>query len=264
MSILVKSAEEQITAAVSAAIEKAVADGAFAAVEIPAFKVEIPADKANGDYSANAAFMLSKALRMPPRKIAEEIEARLSLEGSYFERAQTAGAGFLNFFLGSLFYADILLDIAAKGENYGHSDMGAGKSALVEFVSANPTGPMHVGNARGGALGDCLASVLSWAGYRTEREFYVNDSGNQIEKFALSLDLRYLGLYLDGIEMPEDSYHGEDIIAHAKAFAAEHGDSLITSDEAARRKALVDFALPKNIAGLETDLLKYRIKYDTW
>ncbi len=264
MSILVKTAEKQIIAAVSAAIQAATADESFAAVEIPDFKVEVPADRANGDFSANAAFMLSKALRMPPRKIAEAIQAHLVLDGTYFERAETAGAGFLNFFLAASFYADVLLDVAAKGEDYGHSDIGKGKSALVEFVSANPTGPMHVGNARGGALGDCLASVLSWAGYRTEREFYVNDSGNQIEKFALSLDMRYLELYRDGIEMPEDSYHGEDIIEHARAFAEIHGDSLVDAPEADRRKALVEFALPKNIAGLERDLLKYRIKYDTW
>jgi len=135
---------------------------------------------------------------------------------------------------------------------------------LVEFVSANPTGPMHIGNARGGALGDCLAAVMSAAGYYTEREFYINDAGNQINKFGLSLDLRYLQLYKDGIEMPEDSYHGEDIINHAKAFAKIHGDSFVEKTELERRKALVEFALPQNIEGLERDLLKYRIKYDTW
>ena len=135
---------------------------------------------------------------------------------------------------------------------------------LVEFVSANPTGPMHIGNARGGALGDCLASVLETAGYYTEREFYINDAGNQINKFALSLDLRYRQLFGDGIEMPEDSYHGEDIINHAKAFAEIHGDEYINKSEEERRKALVDFALPKNIQGLKDDLAKYRIHYDTW
>ena len=162
------------------------------------------------------------------------------------------------------YYADILADVCEKGEDYGKSNYGNGKRVLVEFVSANPTGPMHIGNARGGALGDCLASVLEAAGYYTEREFYINDAGNQINKFGLSLDLRYLQLYKDGIEMPEDSYHGDDIIAHAKAFSEIYGDSYVEKSEAERRKALVDFALPKNIQGLHDDLLKYRIEYNTW
>ena len=162
------------------------------------------------------------------------------------------------------FYADVLSDIDALGDNYGKSDFGKGKKINVEFVSANPTGPMHIGNARGGALGDCLAAVMSAAGYYTEREFYINDAGNQINKFGLSLDLRYLQLFKEGIEMPEDSYHGDDIVAHAKAFAEIHNDSFIEKSEEERRKALVEFALPKNIEGLERDLLKYRIKYDTW
>ena len=162
------------------------------------------------------------------------------------------------------YYADILFDINDKKENYGRSNYGEGKRVLVEFVSANPTGPMHIGNARGGALGDCLAAVMDAAGYYTEREFYINDAGNQINKFALSLDLRYQQLYCDGVEMPEDSYHGDDIVAHARAFAEIHGDSYIAKDEAERRKALVEFALPKNIQGLHDDLLKYRIEYNTW
>ena len=162
------------------------------------------------------------------------------------------------------YYANIVADVITKGDDYGKSNFGEGKRVLVEFVSANPTGPMHIGNARGGALGDCLAAVMSAAGYYTEREFYINDAGNQINKFGLSLDLRYQQIYADGIEMPEDSYHGEDIIAHAKAFAEINGDKYMQADEATRRKALVEFELPKNIQGLKDDLGKYRIKYDTW
>ena len=149
-------------------------------------------------------------------------------------------------------------------ENYGRTDFGGGKRMLVEFVSANPTGPMHIGNARGGALGDGIASVLDWAGYRVDREFYVNDAGNQINKFGLSLDLLYQQLYKDGIEMPEDSYHGQDIIDHAKNFAAIYGDKYMNVSEEERRKALVAYALPLNIEGLERDLAKYRIHYDRW
>ena len=152
----------------------------------------------------------------------------------------------------------------SEGENYGKSDFGEGKKVLVEFVSANPTGPMHIGNARGGANGDCLASILNFAGYKADREFYVNDSGNQIEKFGLSLSLRYLQLYKDGVEMPEDSYHGEDIVDHAKAFAEVYGDKYVNAGDDERKKALVEFALPKNIEALERDLKKYRIVYDRW
>ena len=172
--------------------------------------------------------------------------------------------GFINFFYSPEFYANALEEIKQKGENYGRSDFGGGKRVLVEFVSANPTGPMHVGNARGGALGDQLAALLDEAGFDVEREFYVNDAGNQIEKFGLSLEVRYLQLYKEGIEMPEDAYHGQDIIDHAKAFAEINGDKYVDSSSEERRKALVDYALPLNIAGLERDLLKYRIKYDNW
>ncbi len=164
MSKLIKLAEEQIISAVTDAINKNIAEGVFIEAEIPAFKTEIPADRNNGDYSANAAFMLSKALRMPPRKIAEEILNKIDLEGTYFKECSVAGPGFINFFLKQDFYADILLDIDDCGNRYGRSDFGNGKKINVEFVSAIPTGPMHMGNARGGALGDCLAAVLDWAG----------------------------------------------------------------------------------------------------
>lgn len=158
----------------------------------------------------------------------------------------------------------MLRSIDENGESYGRTDFGGGKKVLVEFVSANPTGPMHIGNARGGAIGDSLASALDWAGYEVKREFYVNDAGNQINKFGMSLDLRYLQLYKEGIEMPEDAYKGEDIIAHAKAFAEIHGDKYVNADEKERRAALVAYALPLNIEGLKRDLLKYRIEYDNW
>ena len=264
MSKLVKNAEQQIYTAVEAALKKAMETGLLPEAELLGFKVEIPADRKNGDYSTNAAMAHARAFRLPPIKIANAIKDCIELENTYFSCVECAGAGFINFTLSPTYYADILKDVEEKGSAYGHSDMGAGKKALVEFVSANPTGPMHVGNARGGAMGDCLAEVLSWAGYETEREFYINDGGNQIEKFGLSLDLRYRALYEDGIEMPEDSYHGQDIIDHAQAFAKIHGDKYIHVSEEERRKALVEYALPLNIAGLERDLLKYKIKYDTW
>ena len=266
MSKLVKKTEEQIINAVTAAIKANIADGTFIEADIPAFKTEIPADRKNGDYSANGAFMLSKALRMPPRKIAEHILEKIDLNGTYFEKCEVAGPGFINFFLKSDFYADILLDVDALGDNYGRSDFGNGKKINVEFVSANPTGPMHMGNARGGALGDCLAAVLDWAGYEVEREFYVNDAGNQIDKFGLSLSIRYQQILKgeDFIELPEDSYHGDDIRVLAQSYIDENGDSLLDVTEEERRKALVEFGLPRNIAKMKAAMEKYRIDYNTW
>ena len=266
MSKIVNIAEKQIIDSVTAALKQNMADGTFIEAEIPNFKTEIPADKNNGDYSANAAFMLSKALRMPPRKIAEEIESKINLENTYFEKCEIAGPGFINFFLKNDFYADVLSDIDTLGDNYGKSNFGNGKKINVEFVSANPTGPMHMGNARGGALGDCLAAVLEWAGYEVAREFYVNDAGNQIDKFGLSLDVRYQQLLLgeDAIELPEDSYHGEDIKVRAQEFIDVYGDKYLKETEEVRRKALVEFALPKNIETMKGAMEKYRIDYDLW
>ena len=264
MSVIVEKAREQIKDTVLKAVTDAIKKGELENAELTPFAVEVPSNREHGDYAVNAAMVWAKLFHKAPRMIAQSICDNIDLKDTYIDRFEIAGAGFINFFLSDGYYADILSDIKQKGENYGKSDYGKGRKVLVEFVSANPTGPMHIGNARGGALGDCLASVLQSAGFETEREFYINDAGNQINKFGLSLDLRYRQLYSDGIEMPEDSYHGEDIIAHAKAFAEEYGDSYIKKSEEERRAKLVKFALPKNIQGLHDDLLKYRIEYNTW
>ncbi len=264
MSILVSKAKEQIKNTILSAAKRAIENGVLDNAELGDFNVEVPANREHGDYAVNAAMVWAKAFHKAPRQIAEAVISNLKTENTYIKSCEIAGPGFINLFLDESYYADIVSDVNAKKENYGKSDYGKNERVLVEFVSANPTGPMHIGNARGGALGDCLAAVLEAAGYYTEREFYINDAGNQINKFGLSLNLRYLQLYKQGIEMPEDSYHGDDIIAHAKAFADIHGDSFVESDESDRRKALVEFALPQNIEGLERDLGKYRITYDTW
>lgn len=256
----VNSLREAITKAVSAAQ----AAGDLPQAEMPAFTIEIPADRSHGDLAANAAMVSARAFRSAPRKIAEAIMKHLDLTGTNLSRCEIAGPGFMNFFYDASFYASVLREIQSAGEQYGHTDIGKGKKVLVEFVSANPTGPMHVGNARGGALGDSLASVLQAAGYQVDREFYINDAGNQIEKFATSLEVRYLQLYQDGVEMPEDAYHGQDIIDHAKNFAGKCGDKYVNVPPEARRTALVSYALPLNIEGLERDLAKYRIHYDRW
>lgn len=264
MSKIVKETENILKEKITDAVNSAIKAGALPEAEIPQFIIEIPSNKANGDYSSNVAMAGARAFRKAPKMIAEIIVDHLDLDSTLFSKAEIAGPGFINFFLSQKYYGEILKDLFACGENYGRSDYGKGKKVLVEFVSANPTGPMHIGNARGGAIGDCLASVLDWAGYDVSREFYVNDAGNQIEKFALSLETRYLQHFDSSTKMPEDAYHGADITAHAENFIKEYGDKYINASSEERRKALVDYALPKNIAGLEKDLGRYRIKYDKW
>lgn len=264
MSLIVKQTEEILKTKILAAIDSATASGALPEAELPAFIIEKPADKKNGDFSTNIAMAGARAYHMAPRMIAEAIVSNLDFEGTLIDRAEIAGPGFINFYLADRYYSEIVMDAVTKGDDYGKSDYGNGKKMLVEFVSANPTGPMHIGNARGGAIGDCLAAVLEAAGYEVWREFYVNDAGNQIEKFATSLEVRYLQECGQDVEMPEDAYHGADITDHAKAFFAENGDKYAQTDSKERRDALVAFALPKNIAGLERDLKKYRITYDNW
>ena len=206
MSKAVSIAREQVSAAVRSALEKAMDAGTLAKAEIPAFTVERPADRTHGDFATNAAMVSARAFRTAPQKIAAAVLENLDLTGTYFTKAETAGPGFMNFFLSPAFYADVLQDVLASGENYGRSDYGKKRRVMVEFVSANPTGPMHMGNARGGALGDCLAAVLDAAGYDVWREFYVNDAGNQLDKFGLSLSIRYQQLFAENPpELPEDS-----------------------------------------------------------
>lgn len=264
MSKIFKETEIELKNIIEQAVKKAVSNGALPEAEMPQFNIEKPANKDNGDYSTNVAMAGARAFKKAPRMIAEAIASCIDLDGTAFERVEIAGPGFMNFFLSQQFYSNVLKDVFSCGKDYGKSDYGQGKRVLVEFVSANPTGPMHIGNARGGAIGDCLASVLDWAGFSVNREFYVNDAGNQIEKFATSLEVRYLQHYDSSIELPEDAYHGQDIVEHAENFIKEYGDKYVNADSKERRKALVDFALPKNIAGLERDLGRYRITYDKW
>lgn len=264
MTNLIKKASDQVRELVMNALGACISDGTFPAEPIPAFNVEIPADPKNGDMSSNAAMVCARAFHIAPRKIAEAICEKIMLDGSYFEKCEVAGAGFINFFFSSQWFSDVVSSVIADGEHYGETDFGEGKKVLVEFVSANPTGPMHIGNARGGAIGDCLSAVLDKAGFKASREFYVNDAGNQIEKFKTSLEVRYLQIYKPETEMPEDAYLGEDIVIHAKNFAEIHGDKYVNADSEERRQALCDFALPVNIQTLEKDLGKYRITYDKW
>ncbi len=266
MSKLVQQATEQLRQRLVDAANAAMAAGALPQGDVPDFAIEVPADRTHGDYATNMAMVSAKAFRQAPRKIAEIITEHLDLSCTYLDRCEIAGPGFINFFLTPQFNIDVMQDIAKLGKDYGRSDYGKGEKIMVEFVSANPTGPMHMGNARGGALGDCLAAVLDVAGYNVWREFYVNDAGNQIEKFANSLNARYLQIYKgeDAIPFPEDGYQGEDIKDRAAEFAAIYGEEFVETSEEVRKAALVGYALPKNIEKMQSDLNKYRITYDKW
>ncbi len=271
-------ARDLLTKAANAAMEV----GDLPTAELPAFIVEIPSDTKNGDIASNIAMAGARTWRKSPRMIADAIVSHLpDLGGSCFAKVEIAGPGFINLFLAPAFFANVVT-AACSASEYGRTDFGKGQKVNVEFVSANPTGPMHMGNARGGALGDCLAAVLDWAGYDVTREFYVNDAGNQIQKFGKSLAVRYLQHFggEEAYPLPAECYQGGDIKVLAEEFIALEGDKylaacnavaasltdeLLSSDAfAALKDALVNYALPKNIAALKRDLGKYRIEYDVW
>ena len=266
MANMIQDAKDSVNALLTAACEKAAEKGQLPGGAVLSGTVEIPKDTANGDYAANHAMAGARALHMAPRKIAEALIENLDLEGSWFSSVEVAGPGFINFRLAPRWYADVLRAVTEEGADYGRVDEGRGKRLMVEFVSANPTGPMHMGNARGGVLGDALASVLDRAGYDVWREFYVNDAGNQIEKFASSIDARYQQLILgeDKVAFPEDGYHGEDIRELARAFYAENGESYLKKDVAERHAAMARFGLDRNIPKMQSDLKRYGVEYDEW
>ena len=257
----IADAQKQLDTLIRTAYAKA-----FPGKEMRDFIIEIPKDTSHGDFASNAAMVNAKNAGKAPRDIAAALLEAMDFTGSYFVAAETAGPGFMNFRLGQNWFSDSVQSILDCGADYGRSDYGHGEKVMVEFVSANPTGPMHMGNARGGAIGDCLASALDFAGYEVCREFYINDAGNQIVKFGKSLEARYLQLYLgeDAVEFPEDGYQGEDIKVRAKEFADLHGDKYVNAPSEERTQALIDYALPANVEGLRRDLEKYRIKYDVW
>ena len=263
----VQDAMQEVESLLKNAFAAAMQQGKLPENELPAFTVEIPAETTHGDFASNAAMVSARTFRMAPVKIANILAECIDCASArYIDRVEIAGPGFINFFVSDAWFASIVSGVLEAGEEYGRSDIGKGEKVMVEFVSANPTGPMHMGNARGGAIGDCLAAALDACGYDVTREFYINDAGNQIEKFGLSLEARYLQIYKgeEAVPFPEDGYHGEDIKERAQQYADEHGDCLLNLSEAERRQALVDFALPKNIEKLRTDLEKYRITYDVW
>ena len=262
----IEQAKQALDALLHQAFDSAVAAGEFAAEGELRGSVEQPKDSANGDFAANHAMASAKALRMPPRKIAETLVSHLNLTESWFASAEVAGPGFLNFRLSPKWYSDVLQSIESEGADYGRVDDGHGEKVMVEFVSANPTGPMTIGNARGGVLGDAMAAVLDRAGYDVWREFYVNDAGNQVDLFGRSIEARYLQIIQgeDAVEFPDNGYHGDDIKALAKLIYERDGEKYLTVDADERRAAFVAFGLPYNIERMQRDLERYRIHFDQW
>ena len=262
---MIQNAKEQVLQLTLDALKKANAEGLLPQVDVTP-SVEIPKDTSNGDYTTTFCLAAAKKMRMNPRQVAQILMDHMVLDGSYFTTVEMAGPGFLNFRLGDKWFADTVEAVEREGADYGSNDQLQGKKYMVEFVSANPTGPMHMGNARGGVLGDTLASVLQKSGADVWREFYVNDAGNQIEKFAKSLEARYIQIIRgeDAVEFPEDGYHGDDIRELAQAFYEKEGDRYLDCPEKERHDALAKFGLDHNIPKMKTDLARYGIQYDQW
>ena len=263
---MMEEARKQVSALTQAAYAHAVEKGVLPAGAAVEAKVEVPKDVKNGDWSTSFALAAAKPLGQNPRQVAQILAEELDLTDSYFSKVAVAGPGFLNFTLGEKWFGEVLCAIEREGAAYGQSDEGKGKKVMVEFVSANPTGPMHMGNARGGVLGDALAAILERLGYDVWREFYVNDAGNQIHKFAVSIDARYRQLILgeDAVEFPEDGYKGEDIIDLAKGFRAQEGDGWLDKPEEERQDALAAYGLRANLPKMKEDLGRYHIEYNEW
>lgn len=245
------------------AMQKAMADGVFQVAGTIEIKLEEPPDKQFGDFATNLAMQLTRMAKKPPRVIAEALISRLDGQG-WLEKAEIAGPGFINFYLKPTWLYDTLKNIMAQGQQYGHTDSGQGEKVQVEFVSANPTGPLHVGHGRGAAVGSALSNLLAMAGYNVQKEFYINDAGNQIDNLAASVDARYRELLGQQVKFPDDGYHGQDIIETAKALIAKDGDKYLRLEEVERLSQLKEIALAEKLAGLKKDLEDFGVTYDVW
>lgn len=264
MENIIQNIKNEIKNIVEQAIKKATDEGLISVTSIPEIEIEEPKEKQHGDLAINTAMVMARQAKMAPKKIAEIIVSNIDITDTLIEKMEVAGPGFINFYLKDKYLEEALKLIYTRGKDYGRVNIGKGKKVQVEFVSANPTGPMHMGNARGGALGDALASILDYAGYDVTREFYINDAGNQIEKFGYSLEARYLELLGIPAEVPEGGYQGEDIIDRAREFLELYGDKYKDAPSEERRKALVEYGLKKNIQKIKEDLTAYGIEYDVW
>lgn len=249
---------------VRAALNKSKQEDALNFDEIPEFTLEVPREKAHGDFAANVALLMAKATKKPPRVIGELIKDHMDMTDGKLAKVEVAGPGFINFYLDKSWLYDSLCAMVKAGDQYGKSNAGGGEKVMVEFVSANPTGDLHMGNARGAALGDTLANLLHWAGYDVAREYYINDAGNQIEKFGYSLEARYLQLLGHDVPFPEDGYQGQDIADTMRVFIEQVGDKYVNVEPSLRREIFVKYALKVKLDKSKADLERFGVKYDTW
>ncbi|MGI6587938.1 MAG: arginine--tRNA ligase [Peptococcia bacterium] len=263
MSILT-SKKEQIYLEIVKALKQAKVNAQLQFTEMPDFTVEVPREKAHGDFATNVAMLLSKEEHKAPRQIAQIILDNFNHNFDRLKKTEIAGPGFINFYLDTGWLYQVLPQVINEDEKYGCSNFGGGERIQVEFVSANPTGLLHMGNARGAALGDTLSNVLTAAGYEVTKEFYINDAGNQIENFGKSLEARYLQLLGQDVEFPQEGYHGEDIIETVKNIIAEVGDKYLELEPALRREFLIQKALREKLSNIKKDLAQFGVEYDVW
>jgi arginyl-tRNA synthetase len=261
---IVDSLQAKIRQSLFAAAEQARAAGELAFRELPEFVVEVPREKDHGDFASNLALVLAREARKAPRQIAEIIVRFFAKEGTWVKKIEVAGPGFLNFHLDTGWLYQVLPHVEERDEDYGSCSIGQGQKVQVEFVSANPTGLLHMGNARGAALGDTIANLLEKVGYEVTREYYINDAGNQIENFARSLEARYLQQLGQDVPFPEDGYHGLDLIDTVKRIIASVGDKYLGIDGQLRREFLVKFALQEKLDHIRRVLKQFGVEYDVW
>ncbi|MFJ7725980.1 arginine--tRNA ligase [Neobacillus sp. NPDC097160] len=258
---IVEQVQSKIKEEIRAAVLKA---GIAAEEQIPDVILETPKEKAHGDYSTNMAMQLARVAKKAPRMIAEALVANFDLSKASIEKIELAGPGFINFYMNNAYLTELIPTVLTAGEKYGETTVGGGQKIQVEFVSANPTGDLHLGHARGAAVGDSLCNILAMAGYDVSREYYINDAGNQINNLALSVEARYfqaLGLEKD---MPEDGYHGADIIGIGKELAEEFGDKYVEAPAEVRFEFFREYGLKYEMAKLKRDLEDFRVGFDVW
>ncbi|MGD6778325.1 arginine--tRNA ligase [Sutcliffiella horikoshii] len=258
---IVEQVQERLKEEIKASVLKA---GLATEEQIPAVVLETPKDKANGDYSTNMAMQLARVAKKAPRMIAEEIVKNFDQSKASIEKIDIAGPGFINFYMNNAYLTDLIPTILKAGTDYGRSNIGKGEKINVEFVSANPTGDLHLGHARGAAVGDSLCNVLDKAGYEVTREYYINDAGNQINNLALSVEARYFQALGQDKEMPEDGYHGKDIIGIGQAIADEFSDRFVNESEEDRRSFFREYGLKYEMKKLQQDLEEFRVRFDVW
>ena len=272
MTYIREKIENKLKQAAADAVKSAVSAGAFQIEHQPDVQLEVPREAKFGDYSTNVAMQLPKEAHMAPRKIAEAITEQLKADANLkgiVSKVDIAGPGFINFTLDPAWHYDVIGEVESMGKDYGRTEGHKGLTYNLEFVSANPTGPMHIGNARGGAIGDVLAEIAAWTGYDVTREFYVNDAGNQIAKFGDSLDARFKQAMGLDVPFPEDGYQGKDIMERVQEYIADQGGKdqvvgLLDEDDDTRKRKLIDFALNVNLKQMHTDMAKYGVHYDVW